>query len=358
MHLFIKPTDMQTQTSIYIPKPCHEDWNKMKPTQQGKFCSACNKQVVDFSLMSDNQIIHFLSHQSGKLCGRFDAEQLQRPLVETKIKKKKNWWMAFIMPLLFLFERSEAQENKVGDTIYNSSMFKNSFDKLLLNKAPFCEPTTELTGTAGMVSVDVAKQTIIKGKVVDENNNLVPFATIIQKGTKHATAADAEGKFLIKADENKRIILIASAVGFENVERTIEAKQNDSMNIVMKKTDNDLGGVVVVVAGGIVPLKPIKPIDTIKTIVREVFKLSVFKIYPNPVVHNDMVNIQIKNAGDYQMQLLDNQSRLIMSEEINAASGSSTKQIQLQSNIAAGIYYLRLINEQTKKSYTEKLIIQ
>lgn len=53
------------QTSLYIPKPCHEDWNKMTPTQQGKFCGSCNKQVIDFSLMNDVQILNFLSHQPG-----------------------------------------------------------------------------------------------------------------------------------------------------------------------------------------------------------------------------------------------------------------------------------------------------
>src|SRR5947208_1738961 len=101
---------MQKRTSLYIPTPFHEDWNKMTPTQQAKFCASCCKQVVDFSLMSDNQILNFLLNQSEKLCGRFDADQLQRPLVETKIKKKKSWWMALTMPLLFLFERSTAWE--------------------------------------------------------------------------------------------------------------------------------------------------------------------------------------------------------------------------------------------------------
>ena len=80
---------MQKQTALYIPKPCHEDWNKMTPTERGKFCSACSKHVIDFSLMSDTQILNILSNQSGKVCGRFDAAQLERPLVETKIKKKE-----------------------------------------------------------------------------------------------------------------------------------------------------------------------------------------------------------------------------------------------------------------------------
>ena len=83
-----------------------------------------------------------------------------------------------------------------------------------------------------------------------------------------------------------------------------------------------------------------------------------FKLYPNPVVNNSIINLQIKNTGKYQMQLLDNQSRLVQAEEINVDAKNTTTQIQLQSNIAAAMYYLRLINEQIKKQYTEKPIIQ
>jgi len=82
---------MQKQTSLYIPTPCHEDWNKMTPNQQGKFCASCCKQVVDFSLMSDNQSAALLSHQPGKLGGRLGADRLQAPLFATKMKKKKSW---------------------------------------------------------------------------------------------------------------------------------------------------------------------------------------------------------------------------------------------------------------------------
>lgn len=58
------------------------------------------------------------------------------------------------------------------------------------------------------------------------------------------------------------------------------------------------------------------------------------------------------------MQLLDNQSRLLQTEEINIDTKNATKQIQLQPNIAGGIYYLRLVDEKSGKQYTEKLIIQ
>jgi hypothetical protein len=68
--------------NIKIEKPCHEDWSKMTSEAQGKFCNACEKSVVDFSMMSDAQILHYFSQpKTQKVCGRFNADQLDRALV-------------------------------------------------------------------------------------------------------------------------------------------------------------------------------------------------------------------------------------------------------------------------------------
>ena len=67
---------------IQINKPCHEDWSKMTSEAQGKFCNACEKSVVDFSMMSDAQILNYFSQpKSEKVCGRFNADQVDRALV-------------------------------------------------------------------------------------------------------------------------------------------------------------------------------------------------------------------------------------------------------------------------------------
>ena len=67
---------------IQINKPCHEDWSKMTAEAQGKFCNACKKSVVDFSMMSDAQILnYFFQPKSQKVCGRFNADQVDRALV-------------------------------------------------------------------------------------------------------------------------------------------------------------------------------------------------------------------------------------------------------------------------------------
>ena len=364
---------MQKQTSIYIPKPCHEDWNRMTPTQQGKFCSSCAKQVIDFSLMSDQQILNFLSHQSGKLCGRFDAEQLQRPLIETKIKKKKSWWMALTMPLLFLFDRSEAQENipkqnhlhnkavhqqptTVGFlvpkiVVDTASSVKEIIKEQLIGKAPIYEPP---------------KQIIINGKVVDENNNALPFVTISQKGTIHATITDSLGNFSVNVmSYEDSVTLTASYIGFSSIEKRIKISNTDVSNVIINLKEQIMGLNEVVVtsevlqgrtAGGLIVCRRITTFKKIDSSFKKAIGIS--NVYPNPVLRGNLIHVKIKNAGDYQMQLLDNQSRLIQAEEINVDADKFITKIQLQSNIAAGIYYLRLNNEQSKKSYIEKLIIQ
>ncbi len=62
---------------ISIPKPCNENWNEMSPEQQGAFCKVCSKVVVDFSNMSDEEVLnYFAKKKEEKTCGRFRVSQL------------------------------------------------------------------------------------------------------------------------------------------------------------------------------------------------------------------------------------------------------------------------------------------
>ncbi len=72
-----KPLPIQ----ISIPQPCNEDWHKMTPTEQGRFCNACQKCVVDFTGFTDRQLFEYLNTNKGlKICGRFENTQLNRPI--------------------------------------------------------------------------------------------------------------------------------------------------------------------------------------------------------------------------------------------------------------------------------------
>lgn len=65
--------------SISIPSPCHENWSTMTPTEKGRFCSNCQKVVVDFTQMSDQEVVKFLTSEK-KVCGQFRSSQLNRSI--------------------------------------------------------------------------------------------------------------------------------------------------------------------------------------------------------------------------------------------------------------------------------------
>ena len=53
---------MQPTFQINIADPCHEDWSKMNPVELGRFCSSCQKKVVDFTTQTDEEIISFFNN--------------------------------------------------------------------------------------------------------------------------------------------------------------------------------------------------------------------------------------------------------------------------------------------------------
>ena len=65
---------------IQIPTSCSEDFSKMTPAEKGHFCNNCEKVVIDFSKMSDQEIANFYKKNGGKLCGRFHHSQLNRDI--------------------------------------------------------------------------------------------------------------------------------------------------------------------------------------------------------------------------------------------------------------------------------------
>ncbi|MBW1654401.1 hypothetical protein [Flavobacterium quisquiliarum] len=66
---------MENKYKIAIPEPCHENWDKMTPNENGRFCLSCSKTVVDFTSMLPEEIQqYFISHKN--VCGRLKNEQL------------------------------------------------------------------------------------------------------------------------------------------------------------------------------------------------------------------------------------------------------------------------------------------
>ena len=94
--------------NIKVPIICNEDWDKMSPKENGRFCDTCKLTVVDFTKMSDNEIKNYLLSKS-YVCGRFDCTQVETShektleLLKRKTKKinfKPLRWAAFLLLLI------------------------------------------------------------------------------------------------------------------------------------------------------------------------------------------------------------------------------------------------------------------
>ena len=51
---------MSKKIQLHIPTPCHENWDNMNPVDKGRFCMSCQKKVIDFTGMNDEQLIAYL----------------------------------------------------------------------------------------------------------------------------------------------------------------------------------------------------------------------------------------------------------------------------------------------------------
>lgn len=105
---------------ISIPQPCHEDWNKMTPQEQGRFCDSCQKCVVDFTGFTDKELHqYFIKHSGEKVCGRFQNWQLQR--IVTLPPEPRSRFYKWFISLGFVFFLAEllGTEAKAQETIKN-----------------------------------------------------------------------------------------------------------------------------------------------------------------------------------------------------------------------------------------------
>lgn len=66
---------------LQLDNPCPESWEGMHPTATGRFCDTCAKNVVDFTSLTDDQILAQLKKSDKTYCGRVTETQLNRYLV-------------------------------------------------------------------------------------------------------------------------------------------------------------------------------------------------------------------------------------------------------------------------------------
>lgn len=96
---------------VRIPEPCHEDWTKMQPESNGRFCNSCSKVVVDFTAFTDEELLAYFQNTQSSICGRIHSHKLapEKQSIIPRIASWSKWALAFVMATLF--SKSHAQSS-------------------------------------------------------------------------------------------------------------------------------------------------------------------------------------------------------------------------------------------------------
>jgi hypothetical protein len=106
---------MAKQLRISIPRPCHEKWEDMDRNAQGAFCQSCQKNVIDFSNKTENEIYDILTKTKDAICGRVTPFQLTRPVYKTEVANGRgNWRVLAVTALGVLFSGGDVMANDVA----------------------------------------------------------------------------------------------------------------------------------------------------------------------------------------------------------------------------------------------------
>ncbi len=214
---------------IQIPEPCNENWDEMTPTEKGRYCGVCKKEIYDFTNLTDRELVDRLENNKN-VCAKYRKSQLNKDLYSNKNTGiSKVGLLVSITSILSFSQQSFAQ--------IDSTKVKTE-NRIDLNKKRHNQKEN--------AKIDSIR---IKGIVRDENGPL-PCVNVLQKGTANGVATDFDGKFEITVSrerKNERIVLQISYIGYQDTEIEInDSNKVVDVKIIELKEEIILMGIVVV----------------------------------------------------------------------------------------------------------------
>lgn len=188
---------------LQIDNPCAEPWKGMSPDDAGRFCTSCSKSVIDFSKLSDKDIVQYLEQAAGKkLCGRFTATQLNRVLATQQQPR------SFRIPQVF------AGLVLLGSAD-NASASALTFQKTSVEKVCADESIAIHTIAEQQEQPGDSLKNVVRGKVQDlETGEFLPFVRVFVKNTASSALTNIDGDFTLVIPDSLLTDTITLRVSF------------------------------------------------------------------------------------------------------------------------------------------------
>jgi CarboxypepD_reg-like domain len=197
----LKKIIMSQKISISISKPCLEKFDSFSQTTTGGYCKTCQKNVIDFTKMSQKEIFIHFKNSNIKTCGYFNPSQLKTytDAILPIAKQNRNWidYLRISSFLMFVTTTSWSQNTSTVPTIEQHQT----------------DSKPETSNTEKSIDKTLFK---VKGKIVDERNLPIAGANITLYNSTINTTSDFEGNFVFPTELSEGDRLLISFIGFSN----------------------------------------------------------------------------------------------------------------------------------------------
>jgi len=346
---------MPEKTQLFIADPCHEQWGDMQPDTGGRFCGSCRKTVVDFTMMSDQEVLAWLSGAGKSVCGRFMEDQLNRDLSPVKPPKRNRWavWQ-FLLTGLLLASEVSAQDKAPDPPVIRTNTLPDTDKPIVLGGIRSVQPT-HLPGR-------------IKLQIVDSSTGEpVPGATI--RMDKAYFSTDNRGGVSIAREKflSAQALEITS-IGYRSRVLTVDKSflSGAVQPISLSRTAEVLGDVTVISYGKTTCRRTTGLVSVVRrtTILQDTLAfLGLVKppvsVYPNPVARGASVTISVRDIkpGTYMAQLFSASGVLVETMRMEGVDGPRTELLNIPETVAAGTYFVKLLNISTGKTTIQELVV-
>jgi len=330
---------------ISIKNPCNENWDKMAPVGfNQRHCANCEKNVVDFTHMTDREVHRFIRQNNGKICGRWRPNQLDRPIIEHP--RKAGWWQiaASTGALLLASTGLQAQRSSMAPcSMAATSAYAQTIET---------EKKTE-QGNNQVPSIKVF------GNVFDQEGNLLIGATVVLGDGKTGTLTDLDGYYEIEVPK-RGAKLTVSFIGYGTQEAVVETplpgERSLGMNFVLDAGielqtvevkadqtyfgDGFLMGDVIVEHHIVIEEISLTPIPPQPNFLQSAI------VFPNPFVDHLAIELNPEQPTTIIVSLFDTNGSLLKEWPLQELHGGR-QQVQFPLKnmyILSGHYFLQLID--------------